>query len=99
MKPANKIWLNGRIAPLARAGFLNFHQGLNYGACVYDGIRFYKTTNGAAIFRLKEHLDRFFYSASVLNMNIEKTKKELEEENKKINKKKKKKSIYILTKD
>ncbi|KKS38351.1 MAG: branched-chain-amino-acid transaminase [Candidatus Sungbacteria bacterium RIFCSPLOWO2_12_FULL_41_11] len=79
MKPANKIWLNGRIAPLARAGFLNFHQGLNYGACVYDGIRFYKTTNGAAIFRLKEHLDRFFYSASVLNMNIEKTKKELEE--------------------
>ncbi|MDD5290078.1 MAG: branched-chain amino acid transaminase [Patescibacteria group bacterium] len=74
MKPINKIWLNGKIVPLEKASFLNFHQGLNYGACVYEGIRFYKTKKGSAIFRLKAHLDRFFYSASVLNMDLGVTK-------------------------
>ena len=58
MKPANKIWLNGKILPLEKANFLSFHQGLNYGACIYDGIRFYKTGAGTVIFRLKEHSSR-----------------------------------------
>lgn len=79
MKPANKIWFNGKIAPLKKANFLNFHQGLNYGACVYDGIRFYKTPGGSVIFRFREHLDRFFYSASALNMHLGITKEELGE--------------------
>lgn len=78
MKPANKIWLNGKIASLEKASFLNFHQGLNYGACIYDGIRFYKTNNGPMIFRLSDHADRFFYSASVLCMNLGIKKKGLE---------------------
>lgn len=75
MRPANKIWLNGSMVPLKKAGFLNFHQGLNYGACVYDGIRFYRTPNGPVIFRLEDHLKRFFYSASVLRMDLGVTKK------------------------
>src|SRR3989344_2072110 len=78
MKPANKIWLNGKILPLEKANLLSFHQGLNYGACIYDGIRFYETGAGTAIFRLKEHLARFFYSASVLNMKLGLTKKDFE---------------------
>ena len=79
MKPLNNIWLNGKITHLKKASFLNFHQGLNYGACVYDGIRFYRTQNGSIIFRLGEHLNRFFYSASVLDMNLGITKKGLGE--------------------
>jgi branched-chain amino acid aminotransferase len=70
MKPARTIWLNGSMAPLQKAQCFSFHQGLNYGACVYDGIRFYKTKHGSAIFRLNEHIDRFFYSASVLHMKL-----------------------------
>jgi branched-chain amino acid aminotransferase len=95
MKPANKIWINGKIAPLAKASFLNFHQGLNYGACVYEGIRFYNTANGPAIFRLKEHVDRFFYSASVLDMDLGLNKKEFREVVKNVAKANKLSSGYI----
>lgn len=77
MKPLNKIWINGKIAPLAHANLLSFHQGLNYGACVYDGVRCYASPNGVAIFRLREHLDRFFYSASVLKMKLGFDKKQV----------------------
>jgi len=77
MKPANKIWLNGKVTPLAKASFLSFHQGLNYGACVYEGIRFYKIGKRPMVFRLKEHIKRFFYSASVLEMNLDSTEKEM----------------------
>jgi len=77
MKPANKIWLNGKIAPIKKANLFSFHQGLNYGACVYDGIRFYKSASGSSVFRLNDHLSRFFYSASVLDMNLGVSKKEM----------------------
>ena len=77
MKPANKIWLNGKVVPIKKANLFSFHQGLNYGACVYDGIRFYKSASGSFIFRLEDHLNRLFYSASVLDMNLGMSKKEL----------------------
>lgn len=52
-------------------------HALHYGTSVFEGIRAYPTTNGPAIFRLAEHLDRFFYSASVLSMDIPYTKEEI----------------------
>lgn len=70
MKPLNKIWIDGKVVDLNRLNIPFFNQGLNYGACVYEGIRFYETNNGPAIFRLQEHLKRFLYSASVLNMKL-----------------------------
>lgn len=77
MNLANKIWLNGKIAPTKKANLFSFHQGLNYGACIYDGIRFYKSAGGSSVFRLEDHLNRFFYSASVLDMNLRISKKEM----------------------
>jgi branched-chain amino acid aminotransferase len=77
MNPAKKIWLNGKISSLDKAVSFSFHQGLNYGACVYDGIRFYNTAKGPMIFRLDEHIGRFIYSSSVLRMNLGANKKEL----------------------
>jgi branched-chain amino acid aminotransferase len=74
MKPSPNIWINGRIAPISKSKILSFHQGLNYGACVYEGIRCYRTNQGTSVLRLKEHLDRFFYSASVLSMKLGFTK-------------------------
>lgn len=79
MKPANKIWLNGKITSISGARFLNFNQGLNYGACIYEGIRFYKTSKCPGVFRLREHTDRFFYSAKTLGMDLGLTKGEFME--------------------
>jgi branched-chain amino acid aminotransferase len=43
---------------------------LHYGSGVFEGIRCYKTKRGPAIFRLKEHLERFFHSADALGMQV-----------------------------
>ena len=50
---------------------------LHYGAGVFEGLRAYHTEKGTAIFKLKEHTDRLFRSAHILNMKIPFTKEEL----------------------
>jgi branched-chain amino acid aminotransferase len=43
-------------------------HSLHYGLAVFEGVRAYKTVNGTAIFRLKEHTDRLFNSAHIYRM-------------------------------
>jgi branched-chain amino acid aminotransferase len=43
-------------------------HALHYGSSVFEGIRAYNTEKGPAVFRLKEHIDRFFYSMEQLRM-------------------------------
>lgn len=52
-------------------------HGLHYGNGVFEGIRAYNAKKGPAVFRLKEHIARFFYSAKALEMKIPFSKKEL----------------------
>ncbi len=77
MNPSEKIWINGQIKLSSESLMFPFSQGLNYGAAIYEGIRFYDTDFGPAIFRLHEHLDRLFYSASVLKMTLHYSKNDL----------------------
>jgi len=44
---------------------------------VFEGIRAYKSAQGPAIFRLHDHLERLFHSASVLKMKVPYTEKEI----------------------
>lgn len=62
------IWSNGRFMPWGEAKTHPIGQGLHYGLLVFEGIRFYNTDRGPAIFRLQEHLERLFDSANVLRM-------------------------------
>ena len=48
---------------------------LHYGMGVFEGVRAYKTDQGTAIFRLKEHTDRLFRSAHILGMKMPYDKK------------------------
>ncbi len=50
---------------------------MHYGGSAFEGIRFYKTDKGPAIFRLNDHIDRLFYSAKALNMQIPYSKDEI----------------------
>ena len=43
---------------------------LHYGTGVFEGVRAYKTDNGPAIFRLKEHTKRLFSAAEKINIKI-----------------------------
>ena len=50
---------------------------LHYGTGVFEGVRAYKTKNGAAIFRLEDHTSRLFESARLIGMKIPFDAKEL----------------------
>jgi branched-chain amino acid aminotransferase len=52
-------------------------HALHYGTSVFEGIRAYATPRGPAVFRLPEHIDRFFHSASVLKMTSPYTRDEI----------------------
>ncbi len=60
------IWLNGEFVDYEKATLHFMTPGLHYGIGVFEGIRCYQTDRGPAIFRLDEHIARFFHSALCL---------------------------------
>lgn len=65
------IWMDGALVPWEEAKIHVICHSLHYGSGVFEGERFYETESGEpAVFRLKEHTSRFFYSANVLEMTI-----------------------------
>jgi len=77
METTEFIWLNGSLQKWEEAKVHVLTHSLHYGAGVFEGIRAYKTERGAAIFRLQEHVDRLFYSARSLKMEVPYTESEL----------------------
>lgn len=64
------IWLDGEMVPWREAKVHVLTHTLHYGMGVFEGERAYKTDKGTAIFRMKEHTDRLFRSAHVMNMKM-----------------------------
>ena len=64
------IWFDGEFVPWKDAKVHVLTHTLHYGMGVFEGIRAYKSSDGTAIFRLNEHIDRLFSSAHILNMKI-----------------------------
>ena len=64
------IWLDGKLVPWRDARTHVLTHTLHYGMGVFEGIRAYKTDDGAAIFRLDEHMQRLFNSAKILRMDM-----------------------------
>lgn len=70
MKTSPLIWFNGRMQPWADATVHVMSHALHYGSSVFEGIRCYSTPDGPAIFRLAEHIERLYESASIYRMNL-----------------------------
>jgi branched-chain amino acid aminotransferase len=64
------IWLDGQWLDWREAKVHVLTHTLHYGAGVFEGLRAYHTDKGAAIFKLKEHTDRLYRSAHILNMKL-----------------------------
>ena len=64
------IWRNGAFIPSKEAKTSVINHALHYGSGAFEGIRFYKTDKGSAVFRLKEHMERLHYSASIIELKI-----------------------------
>jgi len=69
--------MNGKLVPFKDAKVHVLTHALHYSTAVFEGIRCYDTHNGSAIFRLSEHVDRFFNSAKLYGMKIRYTKKQI----------------------
>ena len=64
------IWHNGKIKPWAEATTHVMAHALHYGSSIFEGIRSYPTPKGVAIFRLADHMKRFFNSAKIYDMSM-----------------------------
>jgi len=77
MKEVGKIWMNGKLVPFKNAKVHVLTHALHYSTAVFEGIRCYNTPKGSAIFRLPEHVDRFFNSAKMYSMKMQYNKKQI----------------------
>ena len=64
------IWKNGSLEKWDESNVHILSHTLHYGTGVFEGVRAYKTANGAAVFRLLEHTERLFNAAEKLNIKI-----------------------------
>lgn len=95
MNPKLKVWMDEVVKPLPEAHIGVLTHTFHYGGGAFEGIRFYETEQGVAIFRLQEHLKRLFYSAKCIGMKIPYNAQQLSEAIKKIITVNKLKSGYI----
>ena len=68
-----KIFIDGKFYSERDAKVSVFDHGLLYGDGVFEGIRIYH----GSVFKLKEHIDRIFYSAKAILLEIPMTPAEL----------------------
>ena len=61
-----KVYIDGKFLDEQKAKVSVFDHGLLYGDGIFEGIRAY---NGR-VFKLKEHIDRLFFSAKAILLDI-----------------------------
>jgi branched-chain amino acid aminotransferase len=73
-----KIWMDGKLIPWDEAKVHVLTHTLHYGVGIFEGIRCYLCHDGkSAVFRLREHIDRFFDSGLIGGLNLPYSKKEV----------------------
>lgn len=68
-----KVWIDGQLVDESEAKVSVFDHGLLYGDGVFEGIRMYHNR----IFKLEEHIERLYWSAKALLLEIPMTPAEL----------------------
>ena len=78
---SNTYWLNGKYINKEDAYVSPLTHTLHYGLGAFEGVRSYGSTDGdnVNIFRLKEHTERLFESAKIINVSINHTVDEVME--------------------
>jgi branched-chain amino acid aminotransferase len=72
--PSKYIWQNGQFLDWNKASIHIITHGLHYGSGVFEGIRFYETSEGqTALFRLPEHMARLYHSAQKIELPLHET--------------------------
>lgn len=64
------IWMDGEMVPFADARTHVLSHALHYGSAIFEGIRAYETPSGAAVFRLRAHLERLLRGCRVYRFEV-----------------------------
>ena len=65
------MWFDGRLSDADEIEVRPFTHALHYGSGVFEGIRAYETARGTAVFRLRDHLERFHISARTYGLKVD----------------------------
>jgi len=76
-KIGQKVWKDGTFIDWDDANIHIMSHVIHYGTSVFEGIRCYKTDNGPAVFRLRDHMQRLLNSARIYRMEPDYTVDEL----------------------
>jgi len=79
LQSVDKIWMDGELVAWEDAKVHVLTHALHYGSGVFEGIRAYHTSQGAAVFRLTDHIVRLFNSAKIFMIDIPYTVEEIVE--------------------
>src|SRR3954449_679126 len=79
LSTADLIWMNGEFVAWEDAKVHVLTHSLHYGTAVFEGERAYETSEGPAIFRHQDHLDRLEASAKLYYMDLPYSKAEIRE--------------------
>ena len=71
VEKVDKIWLDGEFVNFEDAKVHVYAHTLHYGLGVFEGIRAYRLADGSsAVFRLPEHMERFYNSCHIIHVEI-----------------------------
>ncbi len=70
LQPTEKIWHNGKFIAWNDAKIHVLSHVVSYGSAVFEGVRCYKTKNGPAVFRNREHMRRLLDSAKIYRIEV-----------------------------
>ncbi len=79
IEKTDKIWMDGKLVDWDEATVHVLTHSLHYGSGVFEGIRAYRTSQGPAVFRLRDHMTRLFKSARVYLIDVPFSQDELVE--------------------
>jgi len=68
MRESKSIWMNGELVKWSEAKIHVLTHAFHYATAVFEGIRCFSTEEGPAVFRLPEHINRFFDSMTIYMM-------------------------------
>ncbi len=73
------IWRDGEFVPWADATEHVLSHSMQFGSAAFEGIRCYATSEGPAVFRLREHLQRLITSVRIYRIELNYTVDQLVE--------------------
>jgi len=79
VEKTERVWHNGKLIAWDDANVHILTHTLHYGLGVFEGIRCYRADDGAGnVFRLKEHVERLFGSARIVEIGMTYKRAEIE---------------------